>query len=282
MSTPSADIEGISENGYPIYRVDPTRFPAPRQTRHEFLSGLHLLLQPRTYLEIGVAEGFGLELSKATTIGVDPEPRISRTLPADVEVVRQTSDEFFAGDDALASFHGVPPDLVFIDGMHLAEFALRDFVNVERLAGPGTVVVFDDVLPRRAEEAARERASEYWTGDVYKLVGILRDRRPDLACALVNTDPTGTLVVVGLDPRSTVLTDAYDEFLAGIQAPDPQRVPPSILDRTAANDALDALWWDGWPSVVAARDIHSARMPGDVVERFRKRFDGPGSPTVAG
>lgn len=41
-----------------------------------------------------------------------------------------------------------------------AEHALE--ANVERLAGPGTVVVFDDVLPRRTEEAARERASEYW------------------------------------------------------------------------------------------------------------------------
>ncbi|GAB3392418.1 hypothetical protein GCM10027568_19640 [Humibacter soli] len=282
MSAPSPDVEGVSKDGYPIYRVDPTRFPAPRQTRHEFLSGLHLVLKPRTYLEIGVAEGFGLELSKAVTIGVDPEPRISRTLPAEVEVVRKTSDEFFARDDALASFRGVPPDLVFIDGMHLAEFALRDFANVERLAGPGTVVVFDDVLPRRAEEAARERASENWTGDVYKLVGILRDRRPDLACALVNTAPTGTLVVVGLDPDSPVLTDAYGDLLADIQAPDPQRIPEGILARATANDALDALWWDGWPSVVATRDVRATTMPGEVVERFRSRFVVPGPPTAEG
>lgn len=273
MSVPSPEIEGVSADGYPIYRVDSRLYPTPRQTRHEFLSGLHRVLRPRTYLEIGVAEGFGLELSKAVTIGVDPAPRISRTLPADIEVVRQTSDEFFGRDDALAFFGGVPPDLVFIDGMHLAEFALRDFINVERLAGPGTVVVLDDVLPRRTEEAARKRASEYWTGDVFKLVDILRDRRPDLACALVNTDPTGSLVVVGLDPGSAVLPDAYDELVAGLRAPDPQRVPESIIRRAGANDALNTLWWDGWPSIVAARDVTGPRMPGGLVERFRGAFE---------
>ena len=273
MSVPSPEIEGVSADGYPIYRVDSRLYPTPRQTRHEFLSGLHRVLRPRTYLEIGVAEGFGLELSKAVTIGVDPAPRISRTLPADIEVVRQTSDEFFGRDDPLAFFGGVPTDLVFIDGMHLAEFALRDFINVERLAGPGTVVVLDDVLPRRTEEAARKRASEYWTGDVFKLVDILRDRRPDLACAVVNTDPTGSLVVVGLDPRSAVLPDAYDELVADLRAPDPQRVPESIISRAAANDALNTLWWDGWPSIVAARDVTHPRMPAELVELFRGAFE---------
>ena len=35
-------------------------------------------------------------------------------------------------------------DLAFIDGLHLFEFSLRDFMNVEKLAHPGSVVVFDD------------------------------------------------------------------------------------------------------------------------------------------
>ena len=266
------DVEGISANGYPIYRVDTSRFPPPRQTRHEFLSGLHRVLRPRTYLEIGVAEGFGLELSACTTIGVDPEPRLSRTLPAAFELVRETSDEFFARDDPLRAFAGIPPDLVFIDGMHLAEFALRDLIGVERVSGPGTVVVFDDVLPRRDEEADRDRASEYWTGDVFKLVGLLRRRRPDLACALVNTDPTGTLVVVGLNPASTTLTDAYDELVADIVTPDPQQVPHELIARTHAVDALDALWWDGWRRLVQARGSAEPSMPRETVELFRQRF----------
>ena len=52
---------------------------------------------------------------------------------------------------------GTRLDLVFVDGMHLFEFALRDFMNVERHADWWSVIVFDDILPRDVDEAARER-----------------------------------------------------------------------------------------------------------------------------
>jgi hypothetical protein len=41
--------------------------------------------------------------------------------------------------------------------MHLAEFVVRDFANVERNAEWCSVAVFDDILPRTVEEAGRDR-----------------------------------------------------------------------------------------------------------------------------
>jgi hypothetical protein len=65
-----------------------------------------------------------------------------------VQLVRATSDDFFDRADALAHFGGTPVDLAFIDGMHLSEFALRDFVHTAPHMGTAGVVVFDDMLPR--------------------------------------------------------------------------------------------------------------------------------------
>ena len=128
---------------------------------------------------------------------VRPARRAARRRPA----VRETSDEYFDRADPLAPLGGRRVGLSFIDGMHLAEFALRDFINVERCHRSGAVV-FDDILPRSADEAARGRHTRAWTGDVYKMLGILARHRPDLICLRVGTEPTGLLLVLGLDPAA--------------------------------------------------------------------------------
>ncbi len=224
-----------------------------RLERHEFLTGLHELLQPRTYLEVGLDDGYGLSLSHAKSIGIDPDYHITRELRGEYLLARRTSDEFFAGDEAADFFAGIPLDLAFIDGMHHAEFAYRDFVNIERLCGPGSVVVFDDMLPRNPEEASRVRTTDYWTGDVFKVAGILLDLRPGLAVIPVDTEPTGTLLVAGLDPTSTTLADAYEGLLVHLTSPDPQVVPDDILERSHAADARELLSWPGWRDLVALR-----------------------------
>ena len=40
--------------------------------RHKLLRGLHEVLQPRTYFEIGVRNGLSLELSRAQSVGGRP------------------------------------------------------------------------------------------------------------------------------------------------------------------------------------------------------------------
>jgi hypothetical protein len=198
---------------------------------YSFLAELHRRLKPRAYLEIGIRDGGSLAQSHCRSVGIDPAYSITAELDADVRLFRTTSDEYFARADPLAATGGTPFDLAFIDGLHLFEFAFRDFVNAERTSSPRGVIVFDDVLPRSVDEAARQRHTVGWTGDVYGMLEVLAEYRPDLVVLPVGTRPTGLLLVAGLDPTSTTLTDHFDEIIARFRRPDPQPVPPLLLDR---------------------------------------------------
>ena len=158
-------------------------------------------------------------------------------------------------------------DLAFIDGMHLLEFALRDFMNIERFCARTSVIVFDDMLPRNVEEAARDRTTKFWAGDVFKMQGILRSYRPDLVAIPVDTGPTGLLVVLRPDARNRDLRDHYDAIVANAVRPDPQAVPGAILGRHDAV-APDALLANGiWDAIVAMRAIDGSASDLDVALR---------------
>ena len=146
--------------------------------------------------------------------------------------------------------------------MHWFEFALRDFMNIERLSSPTSVIVFDDMLPRSVEEAARDRVTKFWAGDVFKMQAVLRSYRPDLIAIPVDTVPTGLLIVLRPDARSHELRDRYDAIVADAIRPDPQAVPEAITERrdAVAPDALLAS--DVWSAIISAREIDgSARAP---------------------
>lgn len=216
-----------------------------RISRHDLLVGLHRQLRPRTYLEIGVANGSSLALSSVPSVGIDPAYSVTRELHAPVRLARTTSDEYFASTDP-KEWLGGPIDLAFIDGMHLFEYALRDFINVEKHCRWSSVVVLDDMLPRDVDEAARDRHTKAWTGDVFRVADVLRDLRPDLTVLPVDTTPTGTVVVLGLDPTSTVLSDGYDRIVAEYTRDDPQPVPQEVLARTGAWNAQKLLRRPVW------------------------------------
>jgi hypothetical protein len=198
----------------------------------DFLRHVHQVLRPRRYLEIGVRWGHSLGVARCPSLGIDPDFSINQELHTEVQLFRTTSDEYFSRPDPLAPVGGMPFDLSFIDGLHLFEFALRDFINAERFSRPSSVVVFDDVLPRSVVEAARVRLTSFWTGDVYPIFDVLERYRPDILKIPVNTSSTGLVLLMGLDPASTVLADHYDEIVAEFRRADPQPVPQEILDRT--------------------------------------------------
>ena len=234
----------------------------------DFIEGVHERLAPPTYLEIGIRFGASLALSKATTIGVDPAYELRHEAPKDAELFRETSDDFFARSDALRPFGDRPAALSFIDGMHLAEYALRDFVNVERHSRWTSVAVFDDILPRDPDEAARERTTRVWAGDVFKIVGVLERHRPDLTLLRIGTQPTGLLLVLGLDPHSTVLSERYDEIEAELVTPDPQELPREIAERKHVLDPDKVLAAGFWRLLREGRESDVPRDEG--VKALRK------------
>jgi hypothetical protein len=244
--------------------------PEPRLTRHELLQGLHEKTRPRSYLEFGIRTGRSMVLSRTRSIGVDPSFNIDRPIHCDVQLVRTTSDDFFAGDEPLAHFDGLPVDLAFIDGMHLSDFALRDFINIEPFMAETGVVVIDDVLPRNGLEAARDRRTEPWTGDVYKVAETLRRRRPDLVVLLVNTAPTGTAVIVGVDPASTVLKGCYAEEESYLLRPDPQTPPQEYLDRSIAIEPDTLLESPVWEQLVTIREAGASADLSPLWAELRK------------
>jgi len=231
-----------------------------------FLEGVHEVLEPPTYLEIGIRHGDSLALARSPSVGVDPAFELSEELadelPGRSTLFRETSDEYFDRAEPLEPFDGRPAALSFIDGMHLVEYALRDFVNVERNSDWTSVVVFDDIFPADADMAARRRHTYYWTGDVFKILAVLERHRPDLICLRVDTEPTGLLLVLGLDPDSTKLDDRFDEIVLDTVRPDPQRVPPDVLDRRDAIDPEALLGASFWSFLKSARADRLSRSKG--------------------
>lgn len=188
------------------------------------LAGVHAAFRPQTYLEIGTLHGATLKLARCASIAVDPDFRLEGDVVGDKPLCLLeafTSDAFFAERDPVALLGG-PVDMAFIDGMHHFEFALRDFFNIERVSRPGSMILLHDLCPRDAHMTRRHedlhvqrptRYPDHWTGDVWKLLPILRRRRPDLTVTCLDAISTGLVAVTDLDPSSRVLAQHHDEIV---------------------------------------------------------------------
>jgi hypothetical protein len=197
----------------------------------EVLRAMHLTLEPGLYVEVGIRHGKSLSMAVGPAIGIDPAPEITVPLAGQVQVFTKTSDDFFTqdADNAIAQ----PVDLAFIDGMHWFEFALRDFMNIERYCQSTSLVVFDDIFPSHPLQAARNRQTRVWTGDIWRIVECLRRFRPDLVLVAIDTYPTGLLLVTGLDNRSHGLADHHQQIFDACDDIEPT-VPDAVLSRQGA------------------------------------------------
>ncbi len=203
-------------------------------TRHagtsynEVLSQLSEKRSVKRYLEIGVQRGITFSHVMAeTAFAVDPEFILTANVAARkkrVSLFQMTSDRFFSDIDVVGEFGG-RPDLCFLDGMHLFEYLLRDFYNTERISSRNTLICMHDCLPlgeamvNRDLQTANQLSAQtafpgWWTGDVWKIVPILKKYRPDLRVILTDAPPTGLVFVTNLDPTSTVLQDNYLEIVS--------------------------------------------------------------------
>jgi hypothetical protein len=202
---------------YPGAQPALSKLLMPGPPYRDVLRMVHRLLSPRTYLEIGVESGATLSLATTAqiAIGVDPaDTPIEHALPAGARVVRSSSDAFFAANRRESVFGPRPLDLVFIDGMHLFEFALRDFINAEAWCHAGSTVIFHDCVPLARVAAERERSTRFWVGDTWKVVRALARFRPDLKIRTLLTPPSGLVIVRRLDSGSTLLRERFAEIEA--------------------------------------------------------------------
>ena len=199
-----------------------SRLSLPGENYFRVLARIHRHLRPRTYLEIGVSRGDSLAsvLPGTQVLGIDPAPNLARPPPANVRIYRETSDDFFARHDPRAELGGAPLELAFIDGMHHFEYALRDFINVERACSPAAVILLHDCYPLDERTARREQVTGFWSGDIWRLMLLLRTLRPDLTVRTIATPPTGLGIVLRPDPASRVLADRLEQLVAEYLAKD--------------------------------------------------------------
>jgi hypothetical protein len=178
-----------------------------------WLQRFHETLRPEYYLEIGVDEGTTLALARPPTlaIGVDPQPRLGVPFQAQTRLFFETSNDFFANDHLRSLLGEKQLDLVFVDGLHVFEQSLLDFVNAERFCGPRSVVLFHDTVPVDELTQRPQRQTSFYTGDVWKTVICLKHYRPDLDVFTIAAPQTGLTVVLGLDAHSRILGERYDE-----------------------------------------------------------------------
>src|SRR6185312_8777541 len=176
-------------------------------TYTEFIFRLHQYLRPKTYLEIGTLTGSTLGLSNSRSIAVDTEFRIERNIVGNKSVCllfQMTSDNFFAQHNP-QSLLGSPIDLAFLDGMHWFEFLLRDFMNTEAHCRNNSIILLHDCLPTDSYVGRRNPADaslshltshqEWWAGDSWKAVVLIKKYRPDLEVYCFDASPTGLVAI---------------------------------------------------------------------------------------
>ena len=187
---------------------------------YDWLQCFHQWLQPSSYVEIGLGHGRSLALAGSGTraVGIDPYQGywdklhyVSTHGPA--ALFPLTSDDFFAKHNLAEVLGHETFDLAFIDGLHLFEQALKDFINLERYARTDSVILIHDCLPIAPVVAERERCTGFWTGDVWRIMPCLKTFRPDLKIMTIPAKPSGLGVVTNLDASSTLLADNFDEIV---------------------------------------------------------------------
>ena len=180
-----------------------------------WLKRLHAAIAPKTYLEIGIDRGQSLSYARPPTraVAVDPEPKIDAPLKVEAHLFCETSDVFFAERRLAPLLNDQPLTLAFINGLHVFQQSLKDFMHVESFCGPRSVVLIHDTIPLDELTQRPDRQRKLYRGDVWKTVLCLKHYRPDLDIFTIATAPSGLTVVTGLDPTSRILTDHFEEAM---------------------------------------------------------------------
>jgi len=134
------------------------------------------------YLEIGVDNGLNLaKINVKRKTGVDPNVGFG-------EVISTTSDEFFKRNRKKF-------DLIFIDGLHHSEQALKDLENSLKSLNKNGVIVMHDTNPQSeaAQRVPRPKGQRQWNGDVWKVAAAAVECE-NLSTLTIDTDHGLTII----------------------------------------------------------------------------------------
>ncbi len=143
--------------------------------RTELINGYIKKCGYKKYLEIGVEKGMNFqEIEVEYKVGVDPDPSSKAT-------IFKTSDDYFSTLDETF-------DIIFIDGLHLAEQVVKDIENSLNVLNEGGIIIVHDCLPDKESTQLREIQNGDWTGDVWKGWVELRTKRSDICMKVLDID----------------------------------------------------------------------------------------------
>lgn len=150
-------------------------------TRYQIINHLIVKHNYKTFLEIGTQEKISYnEVIIDEKISIDPDPKAN----ADFTM---TSDQFF-------NINTKKFDIIFIDGLHHADFTYRDILNSLKILNENGTIVVHDIIPYSYEaqiipiEKAIENNIFAWNGDVWKAWIKMRIDHRELLMYCVETD----------------------------------------------------------------------------------------------
>ena len=191
--------------------------PADGLDYEKFFRTIHKKFLFDWYMEIGCRTGEIFAQARGKTIAIDPYFLVTTNaigLKPALYTFQSTSDEFFASK--FLDKNNILISLSFLDGMHLLEYLLSDFINTERYSRPDGVIVMHDCCPYNMAMTTRDLDNlpeGAWTGDVWKLLPILQQYRPDLKITVLNCATTGLVLVSSLAPNNETLKINYDAII---------------------------------------------------------------------
>lgn len=179
-------------------------------TRTNIINYLIQKIEAKSYLEIGIREPEGNYNSIACEkkVAVDP-------VPLGPGILALTSDAFFAQNTDTF-------DVIFIDGLHVADQVERDILNSLKVLNPGGYIVCHDMSPS-TDVMQRVPIAEgvpgftgEWTGDCWKAWVKLRSERNDLTMFVLDTDYGVGVIQKG--EQETISLDGLDLIYSNLEA----------------------------------------------------------------